>query len=325
MDVYDALVLSLPARHATLRVRVWRALKETGCGVLRDGVYLLPKESASAPVLAKMHGEIVAAGGTAQVVEVMPKSAREAGALRKLFDRTADYVSLLRDIEAVRSSFARLGPARSRSSVERARRAVARAIAIDFFPGEARRQTEAAAGRLTEDFQRAFPKGEPRESRRTVRQLDPAAYRRRVWATRKNLWVDRMASAWLIRRFVDREARFLWLEHPRDRPKKALGFDFDGAQFTHVDGRVTFEVLVATFGLEHDLALASIGKSVLYLDVGGIPVPDAKGLETLLKGAKEKGKGDDALLAEATRIFDLLYSAYSPRAGRPKSENLGGE
>ena len=311
MDTFDALVLSLPARHGTLRVRLWRALKETGCGVLRDGVYLLPKGSPAAAMLGEMRREIVAAGGSAQVVEVSPKSAREAGELRGLFDRTAEYSALLREIEAVRSSFSRLGAARSRVAVERARRSVARLASIDFYPGEARRQAEAAAGRLGDDLQRAFPKGEPRESRRTGRELSPAAYRKRVWATRKNLWVDRMASAWLIRRFIDREARFVWLDHPRDRPRQALGFDFDGARFTHVDGRVTFEVLMATFGLEGDAALASIGKSVHYLDVGGVPVPDAKGLETLLKGAKEKSKNDDALLAEASRIFDLLYSAYA--------------
>ncbi|MGE5639324.1 MAG: chromate resistance protein ChrB domain-containing protein [Clostridia bacterium] len=311
MEIYDALVLSLPARHATLRVRVWRALKETGCGVLRDGVYLLPKGSAGAPLLAKMQAEIAGAGGTAQVVEITAKSEGEAAELRKLFDRSAEYGALLRDLETLRSSFSRVGAAKARGAVERARRSAQRLTEIDFFPGEARRQAAEALERLTRDFQRAFPKGEPRQSRRSVRQLDPAAYRRRLWATRKNLWVDRMASAWLIRRFIDREARFVWLDHPRDRPKKALGFDFDGAQFTHVDGRVTFEVLAATFGLEHDEALVLIGKSVHYLDVGGIPVPDAKGLETLLKGAKEKAKDDDALLAEASRIFDLLYSAYS--------------
>ena len=313
MDVYETLVLSLPARHATLRVRVWRALKDSGCGVLRDGVYLLPKDSAGASMLAKMQDEIAAAGGTAQVVEVRPRSSTQAGDLRRLFDRTADYASLLRDIEGVRSSFARLGPARSRSAVERARRAATRLAGIDFFPGEARRQVEAAAAQLAEDFRRAFPKGEPRVSRRTIRPLDRGAYRRRVWATRKNPWVDRLASAWLIHRFIDREARFVWLDHPRDRPKRALGFDFDGAQFTHVDGRVTFEVLLATFGLEQDAALAAIGKSVHYLDVGGVPVPDAQGLETLLKGAKERARNDDALLGLAAHIFDLLYAAYGRR------------
>jgi hypothetical protein len=153
-----------------------------------------------------------------------------------------------------------------------------------------------------------------RRGSRTTWRKRIRAYRGRVWATRKNLWVDRMASAWLIRRFIDREARFAWLEHPRQRPKRAIGFDFDGAQFTHVDGRVTFEVLVASFGLEGDPALGQIAQSVHYLDVGGIPVPDARGLETMLKGVREKAKNDDALLAGASRFFDLLYCAYSQRA-----------
>jgi hypothetical protein len=136
-------------------------------------------------------------------------------------------------------------------------------------------------------------------------------YRKRVWATRKAPWVDRLASAWLIKRFIDREASFVWIARPSECPKKAVGFDFDGAEFTHVKNRVTFEVLLAAFGLEHDAALAKIGAAVHFLDVGGIPAPDAKALETMLKGAKEKARGDDALLAEAMRVLDLLYSGYS--------------
>src|SRR5438270_185457 len=84
-----------------------------------------------------------------------------------------------------------------------------------------------------------------------------------------------------------------------------------GAEFTHVKNRVTFEVLLAAFGLEHDAALAKIGAAVHFLDVGGIPAPDAKAVETMLKGAKEKARGDDALLAEAMRVLDLLYSGYA--------------
>jgi hypothetical protein len=140
-------------------------------------------------------------------------------------------------------------------------------------------------------------------------------YRKRVWATRKDLWVDRLASAWLIKRFVDRDARFVWIDRPRDRPAKAVGFDFDGAEFTHADNRVTFEVLAASFGLDGDPALARIGAAVHFLDIGGIPVADAKGLETVLRGAKEKARSDDALLADATRVLDHFYTAYaSPRA-----------
>jgi len=133
----------------------------------------------------------------------------------------------------------------------------------------------------------------------------------RTWVTRADVHVDRMASAWLIKRFIDREAKFLWLDKPKDCPKKAVGFDFDGAEFTHVDNRVTFEVLLSSFGLEGDPGLASIGAAVHFLDVGGIPVADAKGLETVLRGAKEKARSDDALLADAVRILDMFYSAYS--------------
>ena len=126
--------------------------------------------------------------------------------------------------------------------------------------------------------------------------------------------MDRLASAWLIKRFIDRDARFVWIDRPRDRPRNAIGFDFDGAEFTHTGNRVTFEVLLASFGLDDDPALVKIGTAVHFLDVGGIPVADAKGLETVLTGIKEKARSDDALLAEAMRILDLFYSAYAQAA-----------
>ena len=103
----------------------------------------------------------------------------------------------------------------------------------------------------------------------------------------------------------------MWIGAPRERPRKAVGFDFDGAEFTHAGNRVTFEVLLASFGLEDDPAVAAIAAAVHFLDVGGIPVGDAKGLETLLRGIKEKARDDDALLAEAMRVLEHFYSAYA--------------
>jgi hypothetical protein len=131
-----------------------------------------------------------------------------------------------------------------------------------------------------------------------------------VWATRKNPWVDRLASAWLIKRFVDSDARFIWIERPGDCPRRAIGFDFDGAPFTHEEGRVTYEVLLASFGLEGDARLVAIGSLVHFLDVGGIPVQDAKGLETLLTGIRQTARSDDEMAREAAHIFELLYAAY---------------
>ncbi len=119
-----------------------------------------------------------------------------------------------------------------------------------------------------------------------------------------------MASSWLIARFIDRAARFVWLADPKRCPKKALGFDFDGAAFTHVGGLVTFEVLAASFGLDADPALARIAAIVHFLDVGGIPAPEAAGIAAVLAGARVTARNDDELLLDAGRLFDNLYAKY---------------
>ena len=226
-----------------------------------------------------------------------------------MFDRSGHYGALIRETAAARASLARLGLRKAQTLVQRQQRSFDKLSQIDFFPGQARRQAAEAIAALERRFREAYAHGEPRPSRKRLRQLDAVRYQNRIWATRKDPWVDRLASAWLIKRFVDRHARFVWIDKPRNRPRKAIGFDFDGAQFTHARNRVTFEVLLASFGLDSDPALAAIGAAVRFLDVGGIPVADAKGLETVLRGAREKARGDDQLLSEAMRIFDFFYSA----------------
>ncbi len=315
MQSFEALVLSLPARNSTLRMRAWRALKEAGCGVLRDGLYVLPAGSADGAALEKIESGIRADGAFAMRVELRPKTAEQLEQMRGLFDRSAEHGDLVRRIEAARRSLERLGSRRAQTAVRRLERAFDKLARTDFFPGEAKAQAEAALAGLKQRYSEAYAGGEPRSSQRKLRARSAGRYRGRTWTTRANLWVDRLASAWLIKRFIDREAKFAWFERPSQRPRSAIGFDFDGAEFTHVKNRVTYEVLMESFGQESDPALAQIGAAVHFLDVGGIPVADAKGLETLLRGIKEKARGDDALLAEAMRIFDLLYSAYAaPKA-----------
>jgi len=311
MNQFNALVLSLPTRNSTLRMRVWRALKETGCGVLRDGVYVLPGDAPGAGVLPEMEAEIRSTGGFAMTVELKLQSAAHLVQVRQLFDRSADYGALVENISAAKTALPRLGPRKAQTAVQRLQRAFEKVSEIDFFPGQANRQAANAISALKRRCEEVYSGGEPRPSRKRLRQLNGARYQNRVWATRKDPWVDRLASAWLIKRFIDRGARFVWIDRPRDRPKRAIGFDFDGAEFTHADDRVTFEVLVASFGLENDPALAAIGAAVRFLDVGGIPVADAKGLETVLRGAKERTRSDDALLAEAMRVLDLFHSGYT--------------
>ena len=183
--------------------------------------------------------------------------------------------------------------------------------AIDYFPGAAREQLQILLDELLQAISAKLNPDEPQAIRGKVKPLDRAHFQGRTWATRKRMWVDRMASAWLIARFIDPQATFKWLAKPADCPKRALGFDFDGAAFTHVGSRVTFEVLLASFGLEEDAALERIGAIVHFLDASGVPVAEAAGLEAVLKGLRETAKDDNALLAAVVPVFDGLYAAFA--------------
>lgn len=163
---------------------------------------------------------------------------------------------------------------------------------------------DAINGRFTPD--------EPRPAHGKVRERLRKDYRRRTWATRERLWIDRVASAWLIQRFIDPGAKFLWLKRIKDCPRCAVGFDFDGAEFSHVDSRVTFEVLLASFGLQKDASLAHVAALVHHLDVGGIPTAEGAGFATIMAGARSlHPDDDDALLKAMTPVLDSLYAGYA--------------
>ncbi len=188
--------------------------------------------------------------------------------------------------------------------------------AIDFFTSEACAEAEAAWNDLNKRIEAFLSPDEPHTVEGRIPRLDVAEYQGRIWATRRRLWVDRVASAWLIRRFIDRDAKFQWLAKPSDCPKRALGFDFDGAAFTHVGDRVTFETLLASFDLHADPALARLATIVHALDVGGDSVPEAKGFEAVMAGARERLSDDDALLAEMSTVLDSLYAHFQREAQR---------
>src|SRR5687767_9264304 len=141
--MFEALVLSLPTRNSTLRMRLWRALKETGCGVLRDGVYVLPA-AADPAGLNRLESDIRSQGGFAMTGELKPRTAAQLADIRKLFDRSNDYAELIERITATRTSLPRLGSRKGQTAIQRLERAVDKLGRIDFFAGEARTQAAAA-------------------------------------------------------------------------------------------------------------------------------------------------------------------------------------
>ena len=307
------LITNLPGPNQTLRMRVWRALKAAGAGLLRDGVYLLPGSQAARNVFEDQIREITAGGGTGFVVAADSESSEQSQAFQALFDRTEEYGEFLKRLETLQPQFRQLSETDARQKLATLRRELVSLCTRDFFPGQSRLQAEAALLDAEAAANNRYSPDEPRGDAGVILRKDAAKYRSRTWATRQHMWIDRVASAWLIRRFVDPEAKFKWLKQPQDCPKRAVGFDFAGAEFTHQGSKVTFEVIVASFELEDDIGLQRLGALVHYLDVGGVPVPEAAGFASIMAGARSLQPDDNALLAVMTPVLDSLYTAYQQR------------
>jgi hypothetical protein len=314
---FTALILSLPTRDKAVRMRVWRTLRAMGCGVLRDGVYLLPAQAPRVAEFINVESAVRAAKGFAMTVEILINTSAQFDAIRKLFDRTKAYTELVREIVATGRMLTKPLGRHITPRLARLRKQFEEIVAGDYFPGQAKLQAEAHLTELEREAARVADAGEPKRSKRVTRRLVAANYRSRTWATRKNPWVDRLASAWVIKRFIDPQARFAWIDKPRALPRRTVGFDFDGAEFTHAGNHVTVEVLIESFGLTGDSALGKIAAAVHYLDAGGIPVEDARGIESILAGIRRTAHSDDELLLEAIRVFDFLYSAFQQEGAQP--------
>jgi hypothetical protein len=250
---------------------------------------------------------------------IAPARAADAAAYPQLFDRSEDYAALVKAWKETAATLPSRGVAELTRLQKKLRRDYEALLATDFFPGEGSLEAEAAWTDFNQRIDGVLSPDEPHETEGRIPRLDAADYQGRLWATRRRLWVDRVASAWLIRRFIDPAARFQWLAKPTDCPRKALGFDFDGASFTHVGDRVTFETLMASFGLEDDPALMRMGAMVRSLDMGTGLVAEGAGFEAVLAGARERLPDDDALLAEIGVVLDSLYAHFEREAARAKA------
>ncbi len=307
------LVLSLPTRNSTARMRAWRALKSLGAAVLRDGVYLLPDTPALHAALEAVAADVRASEGSARVLRVEPG---DDGEFAALFDRSADYAALLAEIAALRDSLAQQPEAALASASAALQKQRDQLQAIDHLPGQATLQAAAAMAELQAAVRARLQPDEPLAMAGPIARRSLAEHQGRTWATRARPWVDRLASAWLIRRFIDPQARLLWLADVRHCPADALGFDFDGATFSHVGARVSFETLLAAFDLETP-ALRRLGALVHRLDAGGAPVPEADGVERVLWGMRAALANDDQLFLAAAGVFEGLWMAFTEQAPAP--------
>jgi hypothetical protein len=313
MDEWLILTATLPTNPSALRVRVWRALKATGAGTLREGVYVLPSSASSAQALWDIERTIAEAGAEAHMLVVTARDETQERAFRGLFDRSDLHAELMQSIKEARASIRKSSEAELHKllrSLEQHLRAIQ---ANDFFPGKGSQKTSDALAALRREIELHLSPDEPAATQSAIEPRTVADYQGRTWATRKRPWVDRLGSAWLVQRFIDRSPRFTWLADPKRCPKNALGYDFDGATFTHVGDKVTFEVVAESFGLMEDPAIQRMARLVHCIDVGGIPVDEAPGLEMLVRGLQAQHADDDALLGASLPLFDSIYAAMQVR------------
>lgn len=305
------LLVSLPARRETPRMRLWRALKTMGAAVLRDGVYLLPRSTEARRALHEQARAVVDCGGMAEVLPLGEITAEQEHRFRKQFDRRADYARVAEALRTLKAGLSKRHLAARRRAFRKLQREYAAIHLTDHFADVTAEQTAQLLGDVEAALSALDSMGEPGALAGAILRLKRSDYRGRTWGTRARPWVDRLASAWLIQRFIDPKARIVWLKDPKRRPRGVLGFDFDGAPFTHVGSRVTFEVLQESFSLDSDAGLTRIAQLVHQLDVGGLPVAEAPGIAAVLAGMRATLTDDDQLLADAARIFDHLYHSYS--------------
>lgn len=312
--MWSVLIVTLPTQPSAVRLRIWRALKSLGCGALRDGAYVLP--SAHAGELDKLAEEVRAHAGSASVLDLHSRTPAQEAELASLFDRAAAYGEWRSALQQLRAELPSLGETEARRRLRAVADALRAIVRIDYLPGAAQQQAQADLAALRLELDARFSADEPHARSGGVKRLDRRKYSGRRWATRARPWVDRLACCWLIVRFIDPQPSFVWLDDVAKLPRGAIGFDFDGAAFTHVDTLVSFEVMMASFGLDDDLPLRRIAAAVHYLDVGGIPSPEAAGLETILSGLRDLHADDDTLVAASNTVFDAMYAAHTAQGAR---------
>jgi hypothetical protein len=316
------LVHQLPATPSNLRVRTWRRLQQLGAVPLRQAVYVLPDSAAAREDFEWLKAEIAAAGGEASILSATHLDAAADAELVESFKRARqdDYTVLAQDLESAlkkaegaRRLRGRRAPAVRRWSTA-FRQRLATIESTDFFASAGRDRVIALIERLSAS-------GAPAPSR-VQAGSDVRQYRDRLWVTRPRPGVDRMASAWLIRRFIDPQARFAFAADRAAVPADALPFDMFGVDYAHHGDDCTFETLCRRFNLT-GAAVSRIGELVHDLDLkdGKFGAPEAATIGTMIDGLQLTHADDHELLERGVAMFESLYRSFerSAHPARPRA------
>ncbi len=304
------LTYSLPSGSSSSpRVAIWRRLRQLGAASPTGSLYLLPFSEENQEAFGWLAQEIEEAGGEALVLQI---DRLEGKAEERLIDtfrsaRAEEYRKIVAEADEAGAQTGRAGLGREertdlRDRLEKLRRRFAEVARIDFFHAPEGTDAAAALARLEAGL------GRGETPAREVPSAELARYRGRRWVTRPRPHVDRLASAWLIRRFVDPAAEIRYGETPEPGE---VSFDMRDAEFGHQGNLCTFETLIAAFGLGGDPALVTLAEIVHEIDLrdGLSARPEIPGIDGLLRGWGSAGWPDADLESHGTALFEGLYLA----------------
>ena len=318
------LMHQIPPKPDYFRVKVWRRLQRLGAVALKNSVYVLPRGDQAAEDFQWVLREITAGGGDAAVCEARFVEGLSDAQVTGLFHqaRDADYSPIAEEARRLAEELPQGGPpsgerrARAEADLLRLKKRLAEVVAIDHLAAPGRRDAERRIAALDARLH-ASPAGGGRPARRPARRQEPVParhgrYKDRIWVTRKGVHVDRMASAWLIRRFVDPGSRFKFVAPDGYRPAaREVRFDMFEAEFTHEGHKCTFEVLLDRLGLK-DAALRPIAEIVHDIDLKDACFgrEESAGIGRLIAGIAMAHRDDERRVERGSAVFDDLYEYF---------------
>jgi hypothetical protein len=320
------LVQQLPTQPSSVRIKTWRRLQQIGSVVLKNSVYVLPHTPQAREDFEWLAGEIRSANGQASILVAEALTGEQESDILQAFRaaRTEDYGHIQAAIERLSHQHRGELSAADKKSLQRACKAfdddLARVQAIDYFGSPARAGAEEALEKLKT---RLATRTAPVEQLATAPRANKALYQRRMWVTRPRPGIDRMSCAWLIRRFIDPRARFVFAERD-DASRLAKGqvpFDMFGAEFGHHGGACSFETLCHRFGIT-DQAVRQIAEIVHDVDLKEqrYARPQTTTIAGLVEGLRATYDDDGQLLDHGMALFAGLYESLAQTPSPPVSQ-----
>jgi hypothetical protein len=314
------LLLQLPTRPASARIKTWRRLQQLGSLAIKNSVHVLPNTPQAREDFEWLKAEIIAAKGQASIMIAEALSPEEDAEIRTQFlqQRGAEYDAVRAEVEAVHRGLKTRPAGAQRLTAERALRAgrdgLMRLDAMELVPAEARGKLVLAIDRLDAHL---APEPE-RPTMPTTTSPKREAVHGATWVTRPRPGVDRMASAWLIQRFIDPRARFAFADQPPSGNRKQVAFDMFGVAFGHQGDRCSFEVLRDHYRID-DAGVRHLAKIVHDVDLkeARYSPPEAPLVAQMVEGLRATYSDDAELLKHGMAMFAALYESLRQPAAKP--------